>query len=124
MEAIGHRHWVIPGGWIPGRGEGREPEFTSRDELWLLNTGEAPAEIEITIYYQEHAPVGPFPLAVAPRRVRCVRINDLIEPEAVRLETGYAAVIRATGPIVVQIARYDTRQAAQTMSWSLAHPVD
>ena len=124
MESLGHRRWVIPGGWIPAGGTGSEPEFTSRDELWLLNTGSRPAEIEITIYYQDQAPVGPFPLAVAGERVRCVRINDLIEPEAVRLEVAYAAVIRATEPILVQIARYDTRQPAQAMSWSVAHAVD
>jgi hypothetical protein len=124
MEPMGQTMWVVPGGWIPAQSTGSEPEYTSRDELWLLNTGDEPAEIEITIYYQEHQPVGPFPLAVGPERVRCVRVNDLIDPEAVRLETAYAAVIRSSMPIVVQIARYDTRQPAQTMSWSLAFAVD
>jgi hypothetical protein len=123
MEPMGQTMWVVPGGWIPAQGTGSEPGYTSRDELWLLNTGDEPAEIEITIYYQERQPVGPFPLSVGPERVRCVRVNDLIDPEAVRLETAYAAVIRSNVPIVAQIARYDTRQPAQTMSWSLAHPV-
>src|SRR5688500_9067281 len=122
MEAIGHRRWVIPGGRIPADGTGREPEFTSRDELWLLNAATDEATIEMTIYSPDRAPVGPYPLAVPAERVRCVRVNDLIDPEAVRLETPYAVVIQASGPIVVQIARYDTRQAEQTMSWSLAHP--
>jgi hypothetical protein len=123
MESIGHTSWVIPGGRIPAHGTGREPDFTSRDELWMLNTGDQDAEIEATIYYDEFDPVGPFTITIPAQRVRCVRINDLIDPEAVRLETPYAAVIRSTVPIVVQIARYDTRQAAQAMSWSLAHPL-
>lgn len=124
VASIGHRRWVIPGGRIPARGTGREPEFTSRDELWLLNTGDQDAAIEATIYYDEFDPVGPFPLHVPARRVRCVRVNDLIDPEAVRLETSYAAVIDSSTPIIVQIARFDTRQPALAMSWSLAHPVD
>jgi hypothetical protein len=33
-------------------------------------------------------------------------------------------VISSNVPIVVQVARYDTRQAAQAMSWSMAHPAD
>ena len=124
MDAIGHKRWVVPGGRIPAHGTGREPDFTSRDELWILNTGDRDAEIEATIYYEEFEPARPFKLTIPARRVRCVRVNDLIDPEAVRLETNYAAAIRSTVPIVVQIARYDTRQPAQTMSWSLAHPVD
>jgi hypothetical protein len=124
MSAIGQRVWVIPGGWIPASGTGREPDFTSRDELWLLNTSEMEAEIELTMYWQDHAPVGPYPLRVGAERVRCVRINDLIDPEALRLEEPYALVVRSSVPIVVQIARYDTRKPEQTMSWSLAFPVD
>jgi hypothetical protein len=123
-QPIGHRRWVIPGGRIPVHGTGREPEFTSRDELWLLNTGDQEAEIEATIYYEDFDPVGPFPLIVPARRVRCVRVNDLIDPEAVRLETHYAVVFASSTPITVQVARYDTRQPALAMSWSLAHPVD
>lgn len=123
-KAIGQTEWVIPGGWIPAHGTGREPEFTSRDELWLLNTGEKEAEIELIVYSDSCGPVGPYPLSVAAERVRCVRVNDLIDPQAVLLEASYAMVIRSSVPIVVQIARYDTRQTAQTMAWSLAYPVD
>ena len=122
--SIGHTRWVIPGGRIPATGTGREPAFTSRDELWLLNTGDLDAAIEATIYYDEFDPIGPFAIAVSARRVRCVRVNDLIDPEAIRLETNYAAVISSNVPIVVQVARYDTRQPAQAMSWSMAHPAD
>lgn len=124
MSAIGTTVWVIPGGWIPASGTGREPEFTSRDELWLLNTSESDAKIELTVHWQDRAPVGPYPLRIEAERVRCVRVNDLIDPEAIRLETPYALVVRSSIPIVVQVARYDTRQLEQTMSWSLAFPVD
>jgi hypothetical protein len=124
MSAIGQTVWVVPGGWIPASGTGREPEFTSRDELWLLNTGPQPAEIVITVYWQDRAPVGPYELRVEAERVRSVRVNDLIDPEALRLEEPYALVVRSRTPIVVQVARYDTRQAEQTMSWSLAHPTE
>jgi hypothetical protein len=123
MSAIGQRVWVIPGGWIPAHGTGREPDFTSRDELWLLNTSREDAGVELAVYWQERAPVGPYPIRVDAERVRYVRVNDLINPEALRLEQPYALVVRSSVPIVVQIARYDTRQPEQTMSWSLAFPV-
>ena len=123
MSAIGQRVWVIPGGRIPASGSGREPDFTSRDELWLLNTSSTNAETELTVYWSDRAPVGPYLLTVDAERVRCVRVNDLIDPEALRLEQPYALVVHSSVPIVVQVARYDTRQPEQTMSWSLAFPV-
>lgn len=123
-KPIGRTQWVIPGGWIPAHGTGREPDFTSRDELWMLNSGDQDAEIEVTFYSEAWDPVGPYPLTVKAARVRSVRVNDLIDPQAVPLEASYAVVIRSSVPIVVQVARYDTRQPAQTMSWSLAFPVE
>jgi hypothetical protein len=123
VPALGHRTWVIPAGRIPASGTGREPEFTSRDEVWLVNTGSENASVELTMYYEERDPIGAYRLTVAARRLRSIRVNDLIDPEAVPLEQNYAVVVASTQPIVVQVARYDTRQAAQTMSWSLAFAV-
>jgi hypothetical protein len=53
-----------------------------------------------------------------------MRVNDLIDPEAVALERNYATVLRSDQPVDVQNGRYDMRQAEQTMSWTLALPVD
>jgi FAD/FMN-containing dehydrogenase len=38
--------------------------------------------IEVTLFYSDRDPVGPYKLTVPPRRVRRVRVNDLINPEA------------------------------------------
>src|SRR5688500_2913841 len=123
MKAFGHDTWIIPGGRIPAQSTGREPDFTSRDELWFLNAGNRMAEITILLYYDDRDPVGPYHLRVDARRVSSIRINDLIDPEAPPLERDYAAVVHSNVPIVVQSARYDTRRAEQAMSWSLAFPV-
>lgn len=123
MSTSGHTRWIVPGGRIPATGTGREPEFTSRDELWMLNIDDAPADVTLTFYYEEQEPIGPYRLEIQPRRVRCTRVNDLIDPEAVLLDRPYALVIDASIPIVVQVARYDTRQAEHTMSWTMAWPI-
>ena len=108
MAKIGRKTWVIPGGQIPLHSQGAEPENTSRDELFLLNTGKVEARLEMTIYYADRDPVGPYALTVPPRRMRNVRFNDLIDPEALPLDTPYAAVIGASVPIVVQFGRLDS----------------
>ncbi len=121
MEDIGQKVWAIAGSNIPMGQTGEEPEFTSRDSLWMLNTGDDDADVEITIYYADREPVGPYPLEVGARRVRQVRLNDLIDPQAIPLETDYGAVVVASVPIVVQFSTMDTRQAANSRSLSLGY---
>ncbi|HWQ16178.1 MAG TPA: sensory rhodopsin transducer [Roseiflexaceae bacterium] len=108
MAPIGHRTWAISGGHIPPESSGREPEHTSRDVLCLLNTGDADARLRMTLYYEDREPVGPYPLTVPARRLRHVRVNDLIDPEAVPLGVPYGCVIESDAPIVVQLTRVDS----------------
>lgn len=114
---------MVPGGHIPLESFGREPENTSRDELQLLNIGDQDANVEITIYYDDRDPVGPYPLKVKSRRVRFVRFNDLIKPEAIYLNRDYAAVIDADVPIFVQFYRLDSSQPAKAILGIMAFPI-
>lgn len=117
MKSIGRTTWAIPGGHIPLRSQGQEPEFTSRDELIILNAGEAEAHLELTIFYSNREPVGPYRLTVAAQRTRPVRLNDLIDPEPIPLDVDYGAVIQSDVPVVVQFSRFDSGQAEDVL-WS------
>ena len=123
MKSIGHKVWAIPGGHIPLRSTGREPENTSRDELWVLNAGRREARLQLTVYYTDSKPVGPYKLKVAAQRVRRVRFNDLIDPSALPLDVDYAVVIQANVPIVVQFTRCDTSHSPLAIASTLAFPV-
>lgn len=122
MTRIGKKTWAIPGSHIPLEQTGPEPEFTSHDSLWILNTTDTDAELNITVYYSDRDPVGPYPVDVGAKRVRQVRFNDLIDPEALPLETDYAAVVDSNTPVVVQFTRMDTRQAENTRTSMLGFP--
>lgn len=106
---VGARCWVFPGGHIPPRSSGPEPERTSRDELCLLNEGAETAHVELTVLFDDGDPVGPYRLDVTGRRVRHVRVNDLIDPQAVPLDRAYGLVVRSDVPVVAQLTRLDTR---------------
>ena len=120
MSTPGRCRWAIAAGWVPAHGHGPEPEFTSRDRLCLLNAGQEAASVRVRVVYAAHDPVGPYRLVVAPRRVRHVRINDLIFPEAVRLEEVYGLAIDSDRPVVVQFTRIDTRAPANAGMMALA----
>jgi hypothetical protein len=111
VKPIGRTRWAFAGGHIPLHSHGHEPEFTSRDELCVLNASEREAHLEMTIYYADRAPVGPYRLAVQAQRTRHVRLNDLIDPEAIPLGTDYASVIESDVPVVIQFSRFDSSQA-------------
>ena len=111
MRTIGAKVWAIPGGHVPLRSSGEEPRHTSRDELCVLNAGHVDVSLQLTIYYEDREPVGPYPLKVPAQRVRHVRFNDLIDPLPIPLGLPYAFVMRSTMPVIVQFSRAITAQA-------------
>ncbi|UZH55113.1 hypothetical protein JRG66_14335 [Salinimicrobium tongyeongense] len=124
MRKIGKLDWAFSGGRIPFESTGEEPEFNSHDKISVLNTSEEAAKIGIFIFYEDQAPVGNYEVEVEPKRLRKIRINDLIDPEAVALERNYGCYIRSNIPVVVQFSRMATGQQANGIMGSMAFPAD
>jgi hypothetical protein len=122
MKATGRTTWVFAGGRIPFRSTGREPENTSRDELCLLNSGFDEAHVEVTLFYSDRDPVGPYRFSVPARRVRRVRVNDLINPEAPPLDKEYGAIVESDVPIVAQLDRKDTSRPENAILTTMGFP--
>lgn len=116
MTAIGHTTWAIAGGKTPLESSGPEPEFTSCDELCILNTTPTEASITLTVYFTDRDPIGPYKLNVPPQRMRSVKFNDLIDPLPIPLNTDYACTIEADVPVIVQFNRRDTSQPANAIA--------
>jgi hypothetical protein len=120
---IGHKIWAIPEGYIPGESTGPDPEFTSHETACILNTGENDANIEITIYFTDKDPVGPYKVKVPAKRTAHLRFNDLDDPAEIPRDTDYASVIESDVPIVVQHTRLDSRQAENALLTTIAYPL-
>lgn len=123
-NGIGKRIWVIGDGYIPSWSNGPEPEMASHESASMLNTGDIDANVSFTIYHEEREPVGPYHVTVPARRTLHQRFNDLTDPEPIPPGRGYAVVIESDQPIVVQHTRLDSRQAANTIFSTIAHPLD
>lgn len=121
MSAIGATLWAIAEGYIPQGSTGPAPALESHETACLLNTGDTPAQVRITLYFSDRAPAGPYRLTVKPRRTLHVRFNDLKDPEPVPRNTDYASVIESDVPIVVQHTRLDTRQPALALLSTIAY---
>ncbi|WP_020601445.1 sensory rhodopsin transducer [Spirosoma spitsbergense] len=118
---IGKKIWAIAEGYIPGRSNGPEPQMLSHEAACFLNTSDQEAHIEITVYFEDREPAGPYIFTVEPRRTKHVRFNNLTDPEPIPLDTDYASLIRSDVPIVVQHTRLDSRQDANALMTTIAY---
>jgi hypothetical protein len=85
-----------------------------------LNANDIPADLEITLYFADREPVGPYHVTVGARRTSHLRFNELKDPESVPRDTDYSSVIRASAPVVVQHTRLDSRQPPHALLSTIA----
>jgi hypothetical protein len=121
-RAVGHRTWAIPEGYIPGRSSGPD-DMQSHETVCLLNTGDQDAVVELTAYFADRDPAGPYRLTVPAERTLHQWLNELEDPEPIPPDTDYAIVVRSDVPIVVQHTRLDSRQAENALLSTMAFPV-
>lgn len=121
-KLIGVKEWVIAEGYIPGQSHGPQPQMTSHETVCILNANDQDAHVEITVYFSNHEPVGPYRVTVPARRTRHLRFNDLQDPAPIPRDTDYSSVIRSDVPIVAQHTRLDSRQDANALLSTMAYP--
>jgi hypothetical protein len=119
--AIGRKRWAIAEGYIPGASHGPEPQMTSHETACVFNPSDRDAHVEITVFFSDREPLGPYRLTVPARRTRHLRFNDLRDPSPVPRDTDYASLIEADVPIVVQHTRLDSRQDANALLSTIAY---
>lgn len=120
-QPIGRKHWAIAEGYIPGDSHGPEPQMTSHETACLLNAGDRDAHVEITVFFSDQEPVGPYRITVPARRTWHLRFNELRDPAPIPRDTDYASLIVADVPIVVQHTRLDSRQSANALLSTVAY---
>jgi hypothetical protein len=124
MNGIGARTWAIAEGYIPPGSTGTTHELISHETVCILNAGEQDAHVEITVFFADRAPAGPYRFTVEARRTRHLRFNDFSDPEPVPKGRDYSSVIVSDVPVVVQHTRLDTRQPALALLSTIAYPLE
>jgi hypothetical protein len=120
---LGAHRWAIAEGYIPGESTGGSPQLTSHETACILNAGPRDAHVEITIYFHDKPPAGPYRVLVAAERTRHVRFNDLDDPAPIPRDTDYSSVIVSDEPVIVQHTRLDSRQSELALLSTMAFPI-
>jgi hypothetical protein len=119
----GRRLWAIAEGYIPSESYSDQPSraMVSHETACMLNPSDRAADIEITVYFADREPVGPYRLTIDARRTKHLRFNDLKDPAPIPRDTDFASVIRSTVPIIVQHTRLDSRQPPHGLLTTIAY---
>lgn len=123
VEPVGHRVWAIAEGYIPPTSTGSTRQLISHETVCILNAGNEDAHVDMTVYFANREPAGPYRVVVPARRTLHLRFNDLKDPEPIPVDKDYSSVIVSNVPIVVQHTRLDTRQEALALLSTIAYPV-
>jgi hypothetical protein len=123
--APGRKRWAIPEGYIPGRSvDPFDPELESHEACCILNASAEDAQVEITIFFENRAPAGPYRLGVSANRTKHLRFNDLNDPESIPRGTSYSSLIVSNVPVIVQHTRLDSRNPSLALLSTVAFPLD
>ncbi|MFZ3312067.1 MAG: sensory rhodopsin transducer [Xanthobacteraceae bacterium] len=121
MHTLGHRRWAIAEGWIPSQSSFADRALQSHESACILNAGGEPAELRITVFFEDREPAGPYRFTIAPRRTLHLRFNDLTEPQPIPRDTAYSSVFESNVPIVVQHTRLDSRRPEVSLLSTIAY---
>jgi hypothetical protein len=96
----------------------------SHEAACLLNPTNVDATIEITVFFEDREPAGPYRVNLRARRTKHLRFNDLHDPERIPRDTSYASLIESSVPIVVQHTRLDSRNPSIALLSTIAFALD
>jgi len=108
-EVKGKKTWYFPDAEMPPPGDSL---LKGHESVIILNDNEERALIKITLFFTDRDPIENINVVVEPKRVRCLRTNNLEDFGGVEipLETQYAIKLESNVPVVAQYGRLDTRQ--------------
>ncbi|WP_250482389.1 sensory rhodopsin transducer [Caballeronia sp. GACF5] len=124
MSAIGKNRWAIAEGYLPPDSNGAGPDLQSHEAACILNAGDEDAQIEVTVFFKDRAPAGPYRITVPAQRTLHMRFDDLCEPEKIPTGTEYASYFESDVPVVIQHTRLDSRQSELALLSTVAFGSD
>lgn len=86
--------------------------YVSHEAVCVLNTNEKPAEVKLTLYFEDREKLGGYSVTVPAERTLHIRLDKLLNQDGIAIPkaTPYAMVIECEEEVAVQYTRVDTTQ--------------
>ena len=117
---IGKKCWVIGDGYMSHTASG---SFVSHEAVCVLNISGETAYIDITVYFEDRAPLRSFKAVCENERTNHIRLDKIKNEygEGIPRDVPYALVIESSADIVVQHSRLDVSQPDMTLMTTIAY---
>src|SRR5437764_317395 len=114
MATLGRTHWAIAEGYIPSQSSFSDPALVSHETACILNAGDTPAHVRITIFFADRVrgPPGGVPVNVVVVSNRVARAKP-DEPLAGGLAAALLPMVRDSGAIWVGSSGQNSSEASQ-----------
>lgn len=122
-KAYGKNVWLIPDGFLHSVSLN---EQVSHEAVCVLNTSDKDAKINLTLYFEDRAPMTGFSADCAAGRTHHIRLDRIVSEngEKIPRDTPYALLVESTEPVVAQYSRLDTSAVEMALMTTIAYPVD
>lgn len=118
-KTTGELFWVIPDGYIPPVSSG---DLLSHESICVLNCHKEQANLTITIYFEDVAPLENIQIVVQGQRTAHIRTSSLQSGEQkIPVGVPYAIAIESDREIFVQYSRLDSTQPELALMSTMAY---
>jgi len=105
----GKLNWLFCDGDLPPKDDG---ELDAHEALMVVNLQDTEASIELQILFEDRDPVEGIMVSVAPKRVKCFRLDKPLGDKQFSIPSGqYALLLASSVPVFAVFGRLDTRQS-------------
>jgi len=107
----GKKNWVFCDGYLPPHGD--NPEFEGHEALMITNLNEEPAQIELSLVFEDREPEMGICYTLDGMRMTCIRMAKPLGPKGILLGEAvqYTVWVKSNVPICACFGRLDVRQS-------------
>ncbi len=121
MKTYGKKTWLIPDAFL---GSESANNLKTHEAVCVINTSGTDAEINLTLLFEDRAPITGFNTVCGAERTHHIRLDKIksADGSTIPYDTPYAILVESSQPIVVQYSRLDASHAElalmTTIAWS------
>ena len=121
-DAVGHKVWLIPDGYLP---DGEEGELVSHESICVLNVGQEAAHCVLDVYFEDRDPLKGIQFEVGAERTLHLRLDkpEMLSGVEIPRKVPYATRVTSDVPVVIQSSRLDITQPNLALFTSMGFPV-
>jgi len=119
----GKKVWLIPDGFRPEEGSYSE---RGHEALMILNAADEPADIRMTVFFENRDPIIGKHITVGPRRVRGLRTNKLEDLDGFvpNYHEKYALLFESNVDITIQYGVLDPTDLPMHLYTVMGYPIE